>query len=154
MESSNSNERMRILDQIESNVYQIMTFATQALNEFGKDKPSIKNVESQVNQFLKSLENVETSVSKQLQYLSKVSTLHPHEGSCYASNKVKQMSNQRLELVRSRLNELEHIKIQHQMQIQKFQNSRAQKMDVQDEATNMKPQQQQQSSVQVKSETN
>ena len=132
MENSNSissSERMRVLDQIENQVYQMMGFANQALNEFGKDKPSIKNVENQVNQFLKSLDNVETNVSKQLQYLSKVSTLHPHEGSCYASNKVNQMGMQRLEHVRTCLNEMEHLKIQHKIELQKYQNSKSEKTE-------------------------
>ena len=141
--NSHSTERMRMLDQIESSVYQVMTHATQALNEFGKDKPSIKNVEGQVNQFLKSLETVESSVSKQLQYLSKVSTLNPHEGSCYASNKTSQMASQRLDHVRSCLNELEHLKVQHQVQLQKYQASKNQKMDKNAEEK-----------VQIKSETN
>lgn len=134
--NSNSSERMRMLDSIESNVYQVMSHATQALNEFGKDKPSIKNVEGQVNQFLKSLENVESNVSKQLQYLSKVSTLHPHEGSCYASNKVSQMATQRLEHVRSSLNELEQLKLQHQLQLKNYQNARNPKNEKQEAEEN------------------
>jgi len=147
MEPANyaSNEKMRHLETIEGSVYQLMNHATMALNEFGKDKSSIKNVENHANQFLKSLENVETHVSKHLQNLSKVSTLHPHEGSCYSSNKVNQMSLQRLEHVRSCLNELEHLKHQHQMQNQKFQTSRNQKMEKNSEGGEK---------VQIKSETN
>lgn len=144
--NSNSSERMRLLEQIESNVYQVMTHATQALNEFGKDKPSIKNVEGQVNQFLKALESVEGNVSKQLQYLSKVSTLHPHEGSCYASNKIAQMGMQRLEHVRSSLNELEQLKHQHQVQMQKYQSSRSPKTETKSESVEPK--------VEVKIESN
>lgn len=134
--NSNSSERMRVLDNIEGTVYQLMSHATTALNEFGKDKPSIKSVEGQVNQFLKSLENVESNVSKQLQYLAKVSTLHPHEGSCYASNKVSQMATQRLEHVRSSLNELEQLKLQHQLQLKNYQNARNPKSEKQESEEN------------------
>lgn len=138
MESYSSNEKLKVLDQIENQILQIMQCATQALNEFAKDKPSIKNVENQVNQFLKALENVENNVSKQLQYLSQMSTLQPHEGSSYASSKVNQMSLQRLEYVRSCLSDLEHLKIQHQLQLQKCQNSKNQKNETQDEVTQIK----------------
>ena len=124
-----SNEKLQALDQIENQVYQMMQSATNALNEFSKDKPSIKNVESQVTQFLRTLDNVESSVSKQIRYLTQVSTLQPHEGSTYASMKVNQMAFQRLEHARTCVSELEHLKLKHQMQLQRFQKARAQKME-------------------------
>ncbi|KPM03502.1 Med11-ike [Sarcoptes scabiei] len=102
-----------------------MTFATGSLNEFSKDKPSIKNVENQVSQFVKFLETVDNNVSKQLKYLSQVSTLQPHEGSTYSTMKINQLAQQRLEHVRSCLNDLEHLKLQHQKQLQIYQNSKA-----------------------------
>lgn len=131
MDSYGSNEKLKALDQIENQVLQIMQCATQGLTEFAKDKPSVKNVESQVNHFLKALENVEKSVSEQLRYLSQTSTLQPHEGSSYSSMKVNQMASQRLEHVKSCLNELEHLKMQHQIQFQKYQNSKTQKNEAQ-----------------------
>ncbi|OTF80120.1 Med11-like protein [Euroglyphus maynei] len=125
----NSSEKLHVLDQIENQIYQMMQFGTVALNEFSKDKPSIKNVENQVSQFVKSLEIVDNNVSKQLQYLSQVSTLQPHEGSTYSSMKINQLAMLRLEHVRSGLTELEHLKKQHQLQLQKYQSSKTAKTE-------------------------
>ncbi|KAH7636231.1 mediator complex subunit 11 [Dermatophagoides farinae] len=125
----NSSEKLHVLDQIENQIYQMMQFGTAALNEFSKDKPSIKNVESQVSQFVKFLEMVDNNVSKQLQYLSQVSTLQPHEGSTYSTMKINQLAMLRLEHVRSCLTELEHLKKQHQIQLQKYQSSKTAKIE-------------------------
>lgn len=48
----------------------------------------MKQVESHVTNFLKTLQNVESSLSKHIVYLSQVSTVQPHEGSSYAAQKV------------------------------------------------------------------
>lgn len=124
-----SNDKLLMLDQIEGQVYQLMQSATQSLTEFSKDKPSIKSVESQVNQFLKALENVENGISKQIQYLSQVSTLQPHEGSSYASMKTYQLANFRLEHMRSGINNLENLKKQHLLEYQKLDNAQKKRME-------------------------
>lgn len=139
MDGYSSNEKLHTLDQIESQIYQMMQFGTNALNEFSKDKPSIKNVENQVSQFVKCLESVDNNVSKQLQYLSQVSTLQPHEGSTYSTMKISQLATHRLELVRSCLNELEHLKLQHQLQLQKYQASKTKIEPNQDDSMESKP---------------
>jgi mediator of RNA polymerase II transcription subunit 11 len=115
------NERLRKLESIEQQLCQSLQCASQAFNELSKDKPSIKHVETQTNQFLKALESVETDISKQIQYLTQVSTGQPHEGSSYASMKVNHMAWHRLEHSRSRLNELERLKHSHQLQLQQHQ---------------------------------
>lgn len=127
--STGFNAKLRTLDQIEEQIHQVMVSAHGALMEVGKDKPSIKHAETQVSQFLKALESVEAGVSKQLQYLSQTSTLQPHEGSCYASLKVNQMASLRLEHVRNTLNELEHLKVQHQLQFQKLKNAKLERTE-------------------------
>lgn len=139
MDGYSSNEKLHTLDQIESQIYQMMQFGTNALNELSKDKPSIKNVENQVSQFVKCLESVDNNVSKQLQYLSQVSTLQPHEGSTYSTMKISQLATHRLELVRSNLNELEHLKLQHQLQLQKYQASKVKLETNPDDSMETKP---------------
>lgn len=62
----------------------------QSLQELGKEKTSQKAVETNTQQFLKSLNIIETKLSEQINYLTQVSTGQPHEGSGYASAKVLQ----------------------------------------------------------------
>lgn len=63
--------------------------------------------------FLKTLSSVENKLTDQINYLTQVSTGQPHEGSGYASQKVLQMAWHRLEHARSRVNELDRIRIKH-----------------------------------------
>merc|ERR1712226_1119747 len=87
--------------------------AGMALSEIGKDKPSQKQVDLLVTQFMNSLQTIDTSLTEHIKYLSQVSTGQPHEGSSYASQKVLQMARHRLEHARSRVSELDRIKTQH-----------------------------------------
>lgn len=52
-------------------------------------------------------------MTDQINYLTQVSTGQPHEGSGYASQKVLQMAWHRLEHARSRVNELDRLKVKH-----------------------------------------
>lgn len=63
--------------------------------------------------FLKTLSTVENKLTEQINYLTQVSTGQPHEGSGYASQKVLQMAWHRLEHARSRVNELDRIRMKH-----------------------------------------
>lgn len=63
--------------------------------------------------FLKTLSAVENKLTEQINYLTQVSTGQPHEGSGYASQKVLQMAWHRSEHARSRVNELDRIRIKH-----------------------------------------
>lgn len=62
---------------------------------------------------MKTLAAVENKLTEQINYLTQVSTGQPHEGSGYASQKVLQMAWHRLEHARSRVNELERLKLKH-----------------------------------------
>ena len=84
-----------------------------ALSEVAKDKPSQKQVDLLVTQFMNSLQKIDNDLTSQIKYLSEVSTGQPHEGSSYASQKVLQMAWHRLEHARSRVSELDRIKSQH-----------------------------------------
>jgi len=113
---SASSDRLRQLELIERDLASGLQSAGQAVQELSKDKPSMKQVESQASSFLKTLEKVESSISKQILYLTQVSTGQPHEGSCYASQKVLNMAWHRLEHSKSRLNELDRLKATHGQQ--------------------------------------
>jgi len=106
------------LEALEREVASSLQSLGTALQEMSKEKPSPKQVENQTNSFLKSLETVETHVSRHIQYLNQVSTGQPHEGSCYASQKVLQMAWHRLEHSRSRLSELDRLRVRHMYQLE------------------------------------
>merc|ERR1719445_2913914 len=104
---------MNELDKVEKEVVNCLGSAGKALEEIGKDKPSQKQVELLVTQFLNSLQEIDSKLTENIKYLSQVSTGQPHEGSSYASQKVLQMAWHRLEHARSRVGELDRIKSQH-----------------------------------------
>lgn len=81
--------------------------------ELSKEKSSLKQAENHTQTFLKTLGSVENKLTDQINYLTQVSTGQPHEGSGYASQKVLQMAWHRLEHARSRVNELDRIRMKH-----------------------------------------
>eukprot|EP00092_Neocalanus_flemingeri_P036476 GFUD01039718.1.p2 GENE.GFUD01039718.1~~GFUD01039718.1.p2 ORF type:complete len:151 (+),score=64.02 GFUD01039718.1:54-506(+) len=105
--------RMDQLDKVEKEVVSCLHTAGMALSEVAKDKPSQKQVDLLVTQFMNSLQTIDTDLNDHIKYLSQVSTGQPHEGSSYASQKVLQMAWHRLEHARSRVSELDRIKTQH-----------------------------------------
>jgi len=105
--------RMDQLDKVEEQVVNCLHTAGMALSEVAKDKPSQKQVDLLVTQFMNSLQKIDNDLTSQIKYLSEVSTGQPHEGSSYASQKVLQMAWHRLEHARSRVSELDRIKSQH-----------------------------------------
>lgn len=113
-------ERIQALELIEKDIITCLQSSGQALLELSKEKSSLKQVENQSHQFLKSLGNVESKLTEQINYLTQVSTGQPYENSGYASQKVLQMAWHRLEHARSRVKELERSKnkyIQDQEQL-------------------------------------
>jgi mediator of RNA polymerase II transcription subunit 11 len=117
MAASNSNDRLQQLEIIEQQIALALQFAGQGLAEMSKDtKTVIRQVETQTGQFMKTMENIETGLLKQINYLSTVSTGQPHEGSSYAAQKDMQMAYHRLEHVKSRIAELERLRLEQQQQ--------------------------------------
>ncbi|XP_018331689.1 mediator of RNA polymerase II transcription subunit 11 [Agrilus planipennis] len=106
-------ERIQVLDSIEKDVITCLHSAGQAFVELGKEKSSLKQAENHTQTFLKTLGAVESKLTDQINYLTQVSTGQPHEGSGYASQKVLQMAWHRLEHARSRVNELDRLKMKH-----------------------------------------
>lgn len=106
-------ERIQVLDSIEKDIITCLNSAGQVFLELSKEKTSLKQAENHTQTFLKTLGAVENKLTDQINYLTQVSTGQPHEGSGYASQKVLQMAWHRLEHARSRVNELEKIKVKH-----------------------------------------
>ncbi|CAG0922651.1 unnamed protein product [Notodromas monacha] len=90
-------ERLKVLDEIEKDIAQVLSSASHALAEITKDKPSQKQVDQQNTQFLNNLSSVKTELTKRINYLIQVSTGQPHEGSSYAAQKSLLMAGQRLD---------------------------------------------------------
>lgn len=91
----------------------MISITGQVFVELSKEKSSLKQAENHTHTFLKTLGNVESKLTEQINYLTQVSTGQPHEGSGYSSQKVLQMAWHRLEHARSRVNELDRIKVKH-----------------------------------------
>ncbi|XP_066143611.1 mediator of RNA polymerase II transcription subunit 11 [Euwallacea fornicatus] len=106
-------ERIQLLDSIEKDIITCLNSAGQVFLELSKEKSSLKQAENHTQTFLKTLGAVENKLTDQINYLTQVSTGQPHEGSGYASQKVLQMAWHRLEHAKSRVNELEKIKLRH-----------------------------------------
>lgn len=113
MDALSSKDRLTKLEGIEKELSNAMASAGQAMAELAKDKPVLKNVESNSSAFLKSLTQVESDLSKQIQYLTQVSSGQAHEGSSYASQKVLTMAWHRIEHTKTRLSELDRMQEQH-----------------------------------------
>ncbi|XP_017780999.1 PREDICTED: mediator of RNA polymerase II transcription subunit 11 [Nicrophorus vespilloides] len=106
-------ERISALDTIEKDIITCLHSAGQVFVELSKEKLSLKQAENHTQTFLKTLSAVENKLTEQINYLTQVSTGQPHEGSGYASQKVLQMAWHRLEHARSRVNELDRLKLKH-----------------------------------------
>lgn len=113
--SNSSQKRLQELELIEKELTSSMVSAGNALQELGKDKPSMKQVENHASSFLKSLEKVETDLSKCIHYLTQVSSGQSHEGSPYASQKILSMSGHRMEHAKSRLRDLDRVNDRYAM---------------------------------------
>jgi mediator of RNA polymerase II transcription subunit 11 len=105
--------RLNQLENVEIQIAKALDFSGQALNELAKDKANNKTTESHTSQFIKALETIETDLAAQINYLTTVSTGQPHEGSSYAAQKDLQMAQHRMEHVKSRLGELDQMRLDH-----------------------------------------
>ncbi|GBM06803.1 Mediator of RNA polymerase II transcription subunit 11 [Araneus ventricosus] len=106
-------EKLQQLEHLEKELANALHAASQTILELSKEKPTLKQAETFTTTFLKSLENVENGLSKSITYLTQVSTAQAHEGSSYASQKMRQMAWHRLKHSQSRLNDLERLKNKH-----------------------------------------
>lgn len=102
-----ARDRLRELEDIELKLADSLLSAGTALQELSKEKPSLKQVDQHSKAFLSILQNVEIGIAEQIHYLTQVSTVQPHEGSSYATQKDADMASHRLEHVKSRLRDLQ-----------------------------------------------
>lgn len=112
MSASPAEARIEQLEQIEEDVIAILRSAGNCVVEIAKDRPSQKAVDANVQQVMTNIKSVDSKLSEQIKYLTQVSTGHPHEGSSYASQKVLESAWHRLEMVKTRINELDRLKQQ------------------------------------------
>ncbi|KAJ3632799.1 hypothetical protein MTP99_009783 [Tenebrio molitor] len=106
-------ERIQVLESIEKDIITCLHSAGQVFVELSKEKSSLKQAENHTQTFLKTLGAVENKLTEQINYLTQVSTGQPHEGSGYASQKVLQMAWHRLEHARSRVSELDRLRLKN-----------------------------------------
>ena len=78
--------RMNELDKVEKEVVSCLHTAGKALEEIGKDKPSQKQVDLLVTQFMNSLQEIDSKLTENIKYLSQVSTGKPPLNSDCSSN--------------------------------------------------------------------
>lgn len=103
-------ERFKDLETIENDITTSLQCAGKAIYELSKDRTSIKQVENQSYQFLKSLSDIQCKLTDQINYLTQVTTSLPHENSGYAAQKELDMAQQRVNHVHSRVQAMEHLK--------------------------------------------
>ncbi|KAH6940110.1 hypothetical protein HPB50_024990 [Hyalomma asiaticum] len=66
--------KLKELEEIEKEVASALQSAGQACLELSREKPSLKQVESNTSSFLTTLQNVEAALTKHILYLTQVST--------------------------------------------------------------------------------
>lgn len=95
------------LDNIEEDLAESLSAASQALKELSKDKPNVKGVEGLTNVFMSRLDRAGSELTHQIAYLTRVTTGHSAEGSSYGCKKDFKMAKIRLEHAQARLRGLE-----------------------------------------------
>uniref|UniRef100_T1JTH8 Mediator of RNA polymerase II transcription subunit 11 n=1 Tax=Tetranychus urticae TaxID=32264 RepID=T1JTH8_TETUR len=104
---NSTQDSIRALGHVEQELCQGMQSASAALAELAKDKPSLKQVETNTNAFMKSLQIVEANLCQHLVGINQISTGQTHEGSVYSVKKINNMAWHRLSHVTSELNKIE-----------------------------------------------
>ncbi|XP_071492722.1 mediator of RNA polymerase II transcription subunit 11-like [Diadema setosum] len=104
--SSSFEDRLKQLENIETDIACVVQNAGKVVLELSKDRPVEKQIETNTKTFVKTLESVEKRLTEQINYLSQVSTGQPHEGSSYPAQKEAQMAIHRLENAKTKLMEI------------------------------------------------
>jgi len=112
--------KLQTLANVEIQIGKALEYSAMVLNELSREKQITKTADNNTTQFLKALESIETELSAQINYLTTISTGQPHEGSGYAAQKDLQMAQHRLEHVKSRLTELDQLRIDHKQELQQL----------------------------------
>lgn len=103
---SNCEERLKALDQIETEVLNAMQGAGFTIAELSKDRPTMRQAEIQATSFIAGLQSVECRILREIQHLERMTSGSTHSGSPYSSRKSVDLAHHRLAHVRSKLDEL------------------------------------------------
>ena len=68
-----------MVDKVEKEIVNVLQTAGKTLEEVGKDKPSQKQVDLMVTQFMNSLQEIDSKLTENIKYLSQVSTGQYHQ---------------------------------------------------------------------------
>lgn len=80
-------EKLDKLDDIEKKIATSLQFSGKALEELTKDKPVAKQVDTNTNNFVKTVKEIEKELTDQINYLTQISTGLPYDGTPYGDQK-------------------------------------------------------------------
>lgn len=112
MSSSQSQDRLKQLQEIEKEIIKVVSNAGHALQELSKEQPVKENLNMHTREFLNSLQGVEKGLLEQITYLTEVATGQPHEGSIYGAEKDFSLTCQGTRIAKQHVEDL----------VQEFQN--------------------------------
>ncbi|PAA70908.1 hypothetical protein BOX15_Mlig015581g1, partial [Macrostomum lignano] len=99
-------DRLAKLEEVEKKVDQVLQFASNTLEEMGKDRTVQKTVDDHTKKFINSLREVEKDMLEQLTYLNQVSCGHPYESSAYAARLQSDQATEQAAIVANQLDDL------------------------------------------------
>ena len=82
-----TSQRVEHLNQLESDIANVLVFASESLQELSKDSPAREVVEHKSTQLFVTLHGIEKGLKEQITYLGQVSTSSPHQQSIYGVQK-------------------------------------------------------------------
>lgn len=100
---ANLQERLKKLDEVETQVMQIMQSAGGTLEELSKDVPSDKQIETYARNFRNTVKEVEFELNSHLNYLGQISAGLPYECHVYKETVELTLSAERLKNVEKML---------------------------------------------------
>ncbi|CAB3998636.1 mediator of RNA polymerase II transcription subunit 11-like [Paramuricea clavata] len=112
MSSSQSQDRLKQLQEIEKEIVKVVSSAGHALQELSQEQPVEENLNMHTREFLNSLQGVEKGLLEQITYLTEVATGQPHEGSIYGAEKDFSLTCQGTRIAKQHVEDL----------VQEFQN--------------------------------
>ena len=82
-----TSKRVEFLNQLESDIANVLVYASESLQELSKDNPMREVVEHKSTQLFVTLHRIEKGLKEQINYLGQVSTSSPHLQSIYGVQK-------------------------------------------------------------------
>ena len=82
-----TSKRVEHLNQLETDIANVLVYASESLQELSKDNPVREVVEHKSTQLFVTLHGIEKGLKEQINYLGQVSTSSPHLQSIYGVQK-------------------------------------------------------------------